>query len=82
MPFVRARDLRTNIKDYGFENGIVVTIEQLLDEFAGYRLHMRELTDLCARCIDQIDQFTVLGEGMKAQIETIKRVREQDDNTG
>lgn len=72
---IRARDLRSNIQQYGFENGVVITLEQLLDEFAGYRQHFRELTDLTASCIDQIDKFIALGEGMKAQIETIRRER-------
>src|SRR5215467_3882593 len=73
-PNVRARDLRSNISEWGFERGVVITLEQLLDEFAGYRQHMRELTDLTAQCVDQIDKFITIGDGLKRDIENIKRV--------
>ena len=79
MPIIRARDLRANISSYGFERGVAMTLELLLDEVAGMRQHMRELTELTDQCIDQIGKFIALGEGMKQQIETIKRVRDQHD---
>ena len=79
---VRARDLRANIKELGFEKGVVSTLELLLDEFAGYRQHMRELTDLTARCIDQIDRFVTVGDKLKREIDEIKREGKQHDDLG
>lgn len=79
MPQIKARDLRTNIKEWGFEKGVVLTVEQLLDEFAGYRQHMRELTDLVAQCVDQIEKFIAIGDGMKRDIDKIKREGKQHD---
>jgi hypothetical protein len=82
MPLnVRARDLRDNIKSMGFERGVVHTLELLLDEFAGIRQHMRELTDLTSRCIDQIDTFIRVGDGLTKEIETIKREGKQHDES-
>lgn len=79
MPLrVRARDLRENVKNYGFEKGVVYTLELLLDELAGYRQHLKELTDLTAQCIDQIDKFVSIGDGLKQDIEKIKREGKQD----
>lgn len=78
MPPIRARDLRQNIRDYGFEQGTVVTFEQLLDEYVQHRQHIRELTRLVSQCIEQIERFLAVGEGLRREIETIKRVGEQD----
>jgi phage-related minor tail protein len=77
---VRSRDLRSNIKEWGFEKGVVITVEQMLDEFAGYRQHMRELTDLVAKCVDQIERFITIGDGLRADIDRIKREGKHDDD--
>lgn len=79
-PNVRARDLRANIKEWGFEKGVVTTVEQLLDEFATHRQHMRELTTLVSQCIDQIERFIAIGDGMKRDIDKIKREGKTDDS--
>lgn len=78
MP-IRARDLRTNIKEQGFEQGVVRTVELLLDEFAGLRQHMRELTELVSQCVDQISRLAEVGSRMKDTIDTIKRTGKQSD---
>jgi hypothetical protein len=79
-PSVKARDLKDNIKTYGFEKGVVHTLELLLDEYAGHRQHMRELTDIAARCIENIDRFLVVGESLQKEIQKIRREREQHDD--
>jgi hypothetical protein len=82
MPLsVKARDLRENIKSYGFEKGVVHTLEQLLDEFAGMRQHLKELTDLTSRCIDNMDRFTTVGDSLVKEIEKIKREGKQHDES-
>lgn len=80
MPLVRARDLRIAIKEMGYEKGVVHTLELLLDEFAGMRLHLRELTDMTSRCVEQIDRFVHIGDGMMRDIEKIKREGKQYDD--
>ena len=73
MPTIRARDLRSNIKELGFERGIVVTLEAALEEVGELRQHMRQLTALTGECIDRMQQFVQIGEAMRETIETIKR---------
>ena len=75
MPIVRARDVRANIKDYGFEQGVVTTLEQFLDEFAEYRQHQRELVELVNKCVDQLAIFNAINDGMIREIDRIKRER-------
>lgn len=79
MPLIRSRDLRVNIKEMGYEKGVVHTLELALDEMADLRLHMRELTELVGRCIEQIDRFVQIGDGLQRRIDEIKRVEDQND---
>ena len=70
---VRARDLRTNIAELGFEKGVVATLELILDEFAGDRQHLREMTELLDHCIDLITKLQVVGDQMTKRMDQIKR---------
>jgi hypothetical protein len=79
LPPVRARDLRLNIKDLGFEKGMVTTLELLMEEFAAYRQYLRELSELQSTCMDTMSQFIQISEAMKHRLETIRRT--QDDET-
>ena len=82
MPLIRARDLRANIKDHGFEQGVVMTLERALDEMAEIRQHTRELTDMVARCVDTIGVLTQAGDGLKRMIEEMQRVHQQGEDDG
>ncbi|HEY4385340.1 MAG TPA: hypothetical protein VGN34_12850 [Ktedonobacteraceae bacterium] len=79
MP-VRARDLRTNIKEYGFEKGVVQTMEQLLDEFAAHRQYLAELREIVDKTIDQMNVFVKLGEGLQTRVDELKRLQQGDAN--
>ncbi len=76
---VRIRDLQYNIKEYGFERGIVVTFTALLDEYAEHRQHMRDLTELCARCVDEIEKMVSVGSEIKQKLDQLKRERDQGE---
>jgi hypothetical protein len=76
---VRARDLRANIAEHGYENGVVMTLEALLDEYAQTRQHLRELTALVDKCIDQTSLMVRVGESTTQAIEQIKRDRDQGE---
>jgi uncharacterized protein Yka (UPF0111/DUF47 family) len=74
---VRARDLRHNIKELGFEKGTVTTIELFLDEFIEHRQHMREMVELLVECVNRVEVMIKVGENMHERIKQIER--EQDD---
>lgn len=76
---VRARDLRTNIKELGFEQGVVTTLELMLDEHTQDRQHIREMADLLDKCIDRVADMTSIGDAIKRQIEQMKRDRDAGD---
>ena len=80
MP-IRARDLRANIKDYGFENGVVLTVEAMLEEQGEIRQHLREAVEMLAMFTDRLSDLHLIANGMQNKMDQMKR--EQDnDNTG
>lgn len=76
---VHARDLRQNIKDYGYEMGTTVTVEMMLEEQVGMRDTIRMLTDMVVRLVDNTEKLNLLNDGLKAKIESIKRVDDNND---
>lgn len=76
---VRARDLRANIQEMGFEKGVVHTLELLLDEWAAQRDNMRAVVELVQIMSSNIEKMVHVGEHTKAQIEELKRRRDQGD---
>ena len=79
---IRARDVRVLIKDYGFEKGVVAALEQILDEYVQTREHLRELTELCSHCIDQVEKMVHVGDALKLRVEELKRISQQGDHHG
>lgn len=82
MPLIRARDLRRNIKEFGFEQGTTTTLEALLEEHAQNRQHMREMTELLATCVAQVEKMIHVGESMERKITQITRDRQQGEEHG
>ena len=82
MPQIRARDLRDNVKTYGFERGMHITLEAILEERVQEREHMRELTALVAQCIDQVANMVQVGDAMKSKLEDVKRIIKQGEDHG
>ena len=79
MPQIRARDLRTYIKDYGYEKGMAMALEAVLEERVQDREHLRELTNLVAQCIDQVEKMIHVGDSMKRDVDRIKRIYPHGD---
>lgn len=76
---VRARDLRANISEWGFEKGVVITLEHLLDEYTETRQHLRGVVELLDKCIDEITKFNAIAGGMKTTIEQMRRDRNNEE---
>ena len=75
---VRARDLRANINELGYEVGVVTTLEAMLEEYSATRQNIREMAELIVQCIDRVNDMVSVGTERKQRIEELKRVREQD----
>jgi len=78
MP-VRARDLRTNIKDYGFEKGVVATIEAMLEEQGEMRQHLREAVEMLAMFTDRLSDLHLIANGMQNKMDQMRQEQEHGD---
>ena len=76
---IKARDLRSNIAELGFERGMTATLELALEDLSELRVHMRQLTELQAQCIDRMAEFMQVGSGLQREIDTLRRGREEVD---
>jgi hypothetical protein len=74
---VRARDLRRNVRELGFEKGVTATLELALEELSELRQHVTECVGLTGRCIDQVDQMIKVGDGMHQRLDAMTRVMNQ-----
>lgn len=79
MPNVRARDLRSNVKEHGYERGMMMTLEIMLDERVQEREQMRELVELVAMCVDRFDDLMQISTRMRDRLEELRRKEQQDD---
>lgn len=78
---IRARDLRANVKQYGFEKGTVISLELMLDEFVAMRQAIVDLTDLQSQMIDRVLDMTTVGDEMQKRLQAIARRETQHDST-
>ena len=76
---IRARDLRQNIKEMGFEQGVVHTLEAALEEFSVMRQNMRALAEMMDLCVKQIETMVEVGDELGKQMGDIRRALPKDE---
>lgn len=79
---VRARDLRVNIAERGFERGVVHTLELALEDLSALRSNLQTLVNLTDQNIDTMHQFIAIGDSMKQSIEQLRRNQREGDEDG
>jgi chemotaxis regulatin CheY-phosphate phosphatase CheZ len=79
---IRARDVRANITELGYENGTLKSLEALAEEQSSMRITLREMAQMLARCIDAVDNMVNVGDAMGAKLKEIERRDEQYRDTG
>ena len=79
---VRARDLRVNIAERGFERGVVHTLELALEDLSALRSNLQTLVNLTDQNIDTMQQFLAIGDSMKQSIEQLRRNQREGDEDG
>jgi hypothetical protein len=75
--YLRARDVRDYVRQYGVEQGLVNALCKLCDENAGYRQSLVEMAKMLHQCIDGLDKMTTVGDHMRAKLNELERHREQ-----
>lgn len=74
---VRARDLRTNIAELGFEKGVVATLEHALEEQASMRQSLRDCASLLDQCITEVSKMVSVGGQLRNELAEHRRLRDQ-----
>jgi hypothetical protein len=68
-----------NIAEMGFEKGVVHTLELALEDMSAIRSNMRDAAELLQGCIDQMDRFLAVSEGMQTRIDQLRRDQQGDE---
>jgi hypothetical protein len=76
---IRARDLRHNVSEMGFEKGVMHTLELLLEEFSEQRQNMRSLAQMMDLCVQQIENMVKLNDAFKHTLEEMQRTMQPKD---
>ena len=76
---IRARDLRQNIKEMGFEQGVVHTLEAALEEFSVMRQNMRSLAEMMDMCVKQTETMIKIGTGLGDIVRDLQRAIKGED---
>jgi hypothetical protein len=79
---VKARDLRVNIAAQGFERGVVHTLELALEDLSALRANLRDATEVIQLMADNVEQFLKISEGLRTQLEMVRRRPQQDEPDG
>jgi P2-related tail formation protein len=76
---IKARDLRVAIKDQGFEQAVVHTLELVIEQNAEARRNMQTLSEVVEGCVRQIEMMIKIGTGMREIIQDLQRITRQGD---
>lgn len=76
----RARDVRANIKEMGFEKGIELSLTLLADEMTGFRQSMKEMSELQSMMIDRLTDTMQISGAMATKISEMQRTEDQFDS--
>lgn len=81
MPLIRARDLRRNILEMGYEKGMAHTLELALEQQVEMQQSMRLVTEMLDQCINEIEKLVAIGGAMKDEVSSMRRsiTKEHDD---
>lgn len=76
----RARDVRANIKELGFEKGIELSLTVLADEMTGFRQSMKEMAELQSMMIDRLSEVIQISGVMGEKLHEMSRKEDQFDS--
>lgn len=76
----RARDIRANIRELGFERGIELSLTLLADEMVGVRQSMKEMAELQSMMTDRLTDMTQISGAMATKISEMRRLDDQFDS--
>lgn len=77
----RARDVRANIIELGFERGIELSLTLLADEIVGIRQAVKSLAEMQEQMIKVLEQMTTVNGAIANKMNEMKRQENQFDES-
>jgi ABC-type transporter Mla subunit MlaD len=78
---IKARDVRVNIAEVGFERGVVHSLESAIEEINALRSNLRDAAEVISNMVDQMDRFMNISEGIQSKLNMLERNTKEDDTT-
>jgi len=78
---IKARDVRVNIAEVGFERGVVHSLEAAIEEINALRSNLRDAAEVISNMVDQMDRFMNISEGIQSKLNMLERNTKEDDTT-
>jgi len=77
---IKARDVRVNIAEVGFERGVVHSLEAAIEEINALRGNLRDAAELMQVMSDNLEGFLKISKGMQSKLSALERNTKEDDN--
>jgi hypothetical protein len=79
---IKARDVRVNIAEAGFERGVVHSLEAAIEEINALRGNLRDAAEVMANVVDQLDRFLHISSTLQNKIHALERNTKDDEPQG
>ncbi len=79
---IRARDVRPNIAEHGFERGVVITLEAALEEVNALRSNLRDAAEVMGNMVEQLERFLHISSTLQNKIHALERNTKDDEPQG
>ena len=79
---IKARDVRVNIAEVGFERGVVHSLEAAIEEINALRGNMRDAAEVISNMVDQMDRFLNISSTLQNKIHALERNIKDDEPQG
>ena len=79
---IKARDVRVNIAEMGFERGVVHSLEAAIEEINALRGNLRDAAEVMANVVDQLDRFLHISSTLQNKIHALERNTKDDEPQG
>jgi hypothetical protein len=79
---IKARDVRVNIAEVGFERGVVHSLEATIEEVSALRSNLRDAAEVMGNMVEQLERFLHISSTLQNKIHALERNTKDDEPQG
>jgi hypothetical protein len=79
---IKARDVRVNIAEMGFERGVVHSLEATIEEINALRSNLRDAAEVMGNMVEQLERFLHISSTLQNKIHALERNTKDDEPQG